>query len=128
MNEKILLIDDDATMLKLLNTYLQFEGFQVILPGKDNLEQMMKAIRRDMPGIILLDIYMQQFNGFDLLRAIRQDQEINHIGVIITSGADVGERCLEEGADVFLLKPFVPDELIQSIRKVLAKKATTNRE
>jgi DNA-binding response OmpR family regulator len=129
MNEKIFLIDDDATMLRLLQTYLQFEGFHVILPGKDkNLEQTIETIRRDMPAIVLLDVYMHQFNGFDLLRAIRQDKQINDIGVIVTSGADFSDRCLEEGADFFIMKPYMPDDLIQSIHKVLAEKAGTNRE
>jgi len=129
MTYKILLIEDDATMLKLLQTYLQFERFQVIMPGKDDdLEQTMESIRREMPAIVLLDVYMHKFNGFDLLSAIRQDEVTKDIGVIVSSGADFGERCLEEGADIFILKPFMPEELIKSIRKVIAKRATANRE
>ena len=114
MTYKILLIEDDATMLKLLQTYLQFERFQVIMPGKDDdLEQTMESIRREMPAIVLLDVYMHKFNGFDLLSAIRQDEVTKDIGVIVSSGADFGERCLEEGADIFILKPFMPEELIK---------------
>jgi len=48
--------------------------------------------------------------------------------VIVSSGADFGERCLDEGADSFILKPFMPEELIKSIRKVIAKRATPDRE
>jgi DNA-binding response OmpR family regulator len=125
MTYKILLIEDDITMIKLLQTYLQFEGFQVIIPGKDDtLEQMMESIRQEKPVIVLLDVYMQKFNGFDLLNAIRQDKETREVGVIVSSGSDFGERCLEEGADYFILKPFMPEELIKSIRKVIAKRAT----
>jgi DNA-binding response OmpR family regulator len=129
MTDKILLIEDDATMLKLLQTYLQFEGFEVIMPGKDDdLEQTMESIRREMPAVVLLDVYMHKFNGLDLLREIRQDKVTKDIGAIVSSGADFGERCLEEGADIFILKPFMPDELIKSIHKVIAKRATPNRE
>jgi DNA-binding response OmpR family regulator len=129
MTHKILLIEDDATMLKLLQTYLQFEGFQVIMPGKDdNLEQTMESIRVEMPAVVLLDVYMHKFNGLDLLSAIRQDEATKDIGVIVSSGADFAERCLEEGADAFILKPYMPDELIKSIRKVIAKRAIENRE
>lgn len=129
MTHKILLIEDDATMLKLLQTYLQFEGFQVIMPGKDdNLEQTMESIRDEMPAVVLLDVYMHKFNGLDLLSAIRQDEVTKDIGVIVSSGADFGERCLEEGADAFILKPYMPDELIKSIRKVIAQRAIENRE
>ena len=124
MTHKILLIEDDDTMLKLLQTYLKFEGFQVIMPEKDdNLEQTMESIRREKPAIVMLDVYMQKFNGFDLLSVIRQDQEAKEVGVIVSSGADFGKRCLDEGADYFILKPFMPEELIKSIREVIAKRA-----
>jgi DNA-binding response OmpR family regulator len=129
MTHKILLIEDDTTMLKLLQTYLQFEGFQVILPGRDdNLEQTMESIRREMPAVVLLDVYMHQFNGLDLLCAIRKDEQTKDLGVVVTSGANFGEQCLEEGADFFVMKPYMPEELINSIRKVIAKRATLNRE
>ena len=124
MTHKILLIEDDATMLRLLQTLLKLEGFQVIMPEKDdNLEQTMESIRREKPAIVLLDLYMQKFNGFNLLSAIRQDQEAKEVGVIVSSGADFGKRCLDEGADYFILKPFMPEELIKSIREVIAKRA-----
>jgi DNA-binding response OmpR family regulator len=51
-----------------------------------------------------------------------------NIGVIVSSGADFGERCVEEGADSFILKPFMPEELIKSIHMVIAKRATPTRE
>jgi len=130
MNEKILLIEDDSTMLKLLQTFLQFEGFQaLLLPGKENsLEQTMDLIRNEMPAVILLDVYMHQFNGFELLHAIREDEQAKNIGVVITSGADFRKKCIEEGADRFLLKPYMPEELIQSIHNVIANKANPDRE
>ena len=129
MKYKILLIEDDATMLKLLQTYLQFEGFEVIMPGKDDdLEQTMESIRREKPDVVLLDVYMHKFNGLDLLCAIRADEATHETGVIVSSGADFGERCLDEGADTFILKPFMPEELIKSIRKVIANRAAPNRE
>jgi DNA-binding response OmpR family regulator len=128
MKYKILLIEDDATMLKLLQTYLQFEGFEVIMPGKDDdLAQTMESIRQELPAVVLLDVYMHKFNGIDLLCVIRQDEVTKNIGVIVSSGADFGERCVEEGADSFILKPFMPEELIKSIHMVIAKRATPTR-
>ncbi len=129
MTYKIYLIEDDATMLKLLQTYLQFEGFDVIMPGKDDdLQQTVAGIAREMPNVVLLDVYMHKFNGFDLLNAIRNDERVKDVGVIVSSGADFEERCLEEDADCFVLKPFMPDELIKAINRVIAKRATPNRE
>jgi DNA-binding response OmpR family regulator len=122
MGKKILLIEDDPTMQTLLQTYLQFEGFDVVvLHTEENLEQITGAIHVEKPDLVLLDVYLRHLNGFDLLSAIRQDPQAKQVGVIMSSGIDFSERCLEEGADSFILKPYMPEELIQSIRKVIAK-------
>jgi two-component system alkaline phosphatase synthesis response regulator PhoP len=126
MGKKILLIEDDPTMQTLLQTYLQFEGFDVVvLHTEENLEQITGAIRVEKPDLVLLDVYLRHLNGFDLLSAIRQDPQAKQVGVIMSSGIDFSERCLEEGADSFILKPYMPEELIQSIRKVIAKDGDT---
>ncbi len=125
MRHKILIIEDDATMQKLLQTYLEFEGYEVILPLKDDeLEQTLEIVRHEKPDIVLADVYMHKFTGFDLLGAIREDEEIKNVGVIVSSGADFSERCQEEEADCFVLKPYMPDELIKAIQRVIAKRAS----
>jgi len=56
------------------------------MPGRDDdLEQTMESIRLEMPAVVLLDVYMHKFNGFDLLCAIRQDETTKRIGVIVSS-------------------------------------------
>ncbi len=129
MSKTILLVEDDPTMRTLLQTFLQFEGFHVALQNRDDtLDQVRETILQEKPSVILLDVFLHQFNGFDLLDLIRQDKEIQDIKVIMSSGADVSDRCMEEGADLFLLKPYMPEELIHSINTLIAQQDDPERE
>ncbi len=117
---KILLIEDDETMRTLLRTLMHYEGFEVAqLEDDDNLDVMMDTVQREKPALILLDVYLRQVSGFDLLQRIRQDDELKGTRVIMSSGLDFKARCQDEGADGFLLKPYMPDELIGKIRQVI---------
>jgi CheY-like chemotaxis protein len=73
-----------------------------------------------MPDVILLDVHLRRVNGLDLLTAIRQDEKTRHTGVILSSGMDVSQRCMELGANAFILKPYMPEDLLQMIRRVAA--------
>ena len=118
---KIMLIEDDPTMQTLLQTYLQYEGFDVFLQDRDDdLQQVIGNIRQENPEVVLMDVYLRQLNGFDLLAAIREDLKVKEVAVIMSSGVDFGERCEKEGADAFILKPYMPEELVQSIHRVIA--------
>lgn len=117
---KVLLIEDDSAMLLLLGKLLRFEGFDVAqLEDDEDLDRIISAVRREKPAAILLDVHLREINGFDLLRCIRQDQDLKDTRVIMASGMDFRKRCLEEGADGFLLKPFMPEELIEKIHQAV---------
>lgn len=117
---KILLIEDDNTMLTLLRTLMRYEGYDVaLLENDDNLDAIMNTVRREKPTLILLDVYLRQVSGFDLLQRIRQDDELKGTRVIMSSGMDFSIRCLNDGADAFILKPYMPDELIEKIRQII---------
>jgi len=115
---KLMLIEDDETMLSLLRTLLQFEGFEVvILNNEKNLDDIMITMRREKPDVILLDVYLRHHNGFDLMDKIRQDPELKDTWVLMSSGTDFRTQCIRRGADGFLLKPYMPDELINMIKE-----------
>jgi len=121
MNPKIMLVEDDHTMMTLLTTLLRFEGFETaIIKNDESLDIIMEDIRQEMPDVILLDVHLRRINGLDLLSAIRQDKRTCQIGVIMTSGMDVSQRCMDLGANVFILKPYMPEDLLQKIRQVIA--------
>jgi len=116
---KVLLAEDDETMLGLLTTLLSIEGFEVaaLLSGETDV---MTAIRREQPDIVLLDVHLAQQNGLDVIQAIRRDPEFAKLRVVMTSGMNMASACIEKGADDFLLKPYMPDDLINMLKKNLA--------
>ena len=103
---KIMLIEDDPTMLSLLKTLLQLEKFETVTLGEQ--ENALDAIYRDRPDAILLDVHLAQGNGVDLLREIRSDPSLHNIYVIMQSGMNLATECTAAGADNFLLKPYMP--------------------
>jgi CheY-like chemotaxis protein len=112
---KILLADDDRTIISLLKTLLSMEGFQVVvLAGKGS--DLIEAVRREMPAIVLMDIFLGEENGIDFVRKLRQMPDLESTKVIMTSGMDLREECLAAGANDFLLKPYMPEELVQKLK------------
>ena len=110
---KVMLIEDDRTMRAILTTLLEMEHFNVTSwsgqPGDDILSQ----VRINRPDVLLLDVHLRDISGLDILRSLRADKELASIHVLMTSGMDLKDQCIEAGADEFLLKPYMPDELIQ---------------
>jgi DNA-binding response OmpR family regulator len=126
---KVLLIEDDRTMVSLLRTLLRYEGFEVtLLEQEETLDEIISTIRREQPALILLDVHLRQLNGFDLLHDLRADQTLRGIRVLMSSGIDFSTRCLHEGADGFILKPYMPEELTLKIRQTLGEKNQTVTE
>jgi len=114
---KIMLIEDDRTMLSLLTILLQMENFDVCSPSDDRPEDILAAIREERPDMVLLDVNLRLGNGIDLLRIMRSDEELKNTRVIMSSGMDLSHECLQAGADGFLMKPYMPDELIKLIKE-----------
>lgn len=119
---KVMLVEDDPSMQAVLRTLLELEGFTVI-QGGDLLtaEALLAAIQTEQPDSILLDVHLRNsVNGIDLLRALRGIPGLPKTRVIMTSGMALEEECMAAGADDFLLKPFMPDELINKLRGSIA--------
>ena len=117
---KVMLAEDDATMLSLLRTLLRMEGFETITLNVE--DDVLDAMRRDTPDIVLLDVNLTQGNGVDFLRRIRRDDGLKSIVVIMSSGMPLEDECLDAGANSFLLKPYMPDMLISAIKEGLAER------
>jgi DNA-binding response OmpR family regulator len=113
---KVLLIEDDRTMRTILKTLLELEHFTVSSWSGQPYDDIVTQIRSEKPDVLLLDVHLRTLSGLDILRQVRNDPELRIIRVLMTSGMDLKDQCLEAGADGFLLKPYMPDELIQLIR------------
>src|SRR5512140_1471960 len=107
---KIMLVEDDPTMLSLLRTLLKLEQFETVTLGER--ENVLEAIYQHRPDAVLLDVHLVQGNGVDFLREIRSDPSLHNIYIIMQSGMNLATECKAAGADTFLLKPYMPDTLI----------------
>ncbi len=116
---KILVLEDDFTMLSLLQTLLQMEGYQVIKTNEPSLDSIMAMIRAENPDLALIDVHLRYLDGFDVLRGTRSDSTLSHTRVVMSSGSECRKECIENGADDFLLKPYMPDDLLSIIQKTL---------
>ena len=117
---KVLLAEDDLTMVSLLKTLLKMEGFEVVTL-QANADVLM-VIRNEKPDVLLLDVHLGNQNGLDLLNSIRQSQDLNKTRVVMSSGANVKEECMSRGAFGFLMKPYMPDDLIGLLKQAIKSK------
>lgn len=117
---KVMIVEDDAAMLSLLTTLLEMEGFEVIKQGETDPGLIMSLLRKECPDVILMDVYLRNLNGLDLLKMIKQDEQIQSLRVIMSSGMDFCEACLQAGANGFIMKPYMPDDLINQIHQVMS--------
>lgn len=116
--KKIFLAEDDLTMVTLLKTLLKLEGFEVITLDVAN-EGLLPTLRKEVPHILLLDVNLPKENGMDIVREMRKEAIFNETKVVMASGLSLENECLGSGADDFLLKPYMPDDLIQILKKYI---------
>lgn len=118
---KILIADDNPQILELLEAYLEPIG-AAVLTAADG-EQALKAIEREQPDIVLLDVMMPKRSGFEVCRIVKESRRGPQIPIIlITALNEVGdvERGRECGADDFLSKPVNKLELLERVQAMLA--------
>ena len=112
---KVMLIEDDSTMVSLLTMLLNLEGYLVRTPTNNRIDSILKDVLLEQPHIALVDVNLSQGNGLDLLREIKQQPSLMATRIIMFSGLDMQRECIQAGADAFIQKPFIPDELIKLI-------------
>ena len=116
---KLLLVDDDREMTAMLREYLALEGFTVDVAssGTDGLD---KARAGDI-ALVVLDVMLPGLSGFEVLRAIRSESDLPVL--MLTGRGEVVDRVvgLQIGADDYLPKPFVPQELVARIQAILRR-------
>ncbi len=116
---KIVLVEDDLEMQKLICEYLDNYGYQV--KNFDNAKDALSAIKRDDFDMAIIDLMLPDMDGFDLCKMIK---EIKDLPIIISSArGDIGNKIMgyEIGVDDFLSKPYEPRELILKIKAILKR-------
>lgn len=119
-NKKLIYVcDDDKNISELIKMYLENDGFEV--KTFDTGEKLLSGIRSKLPNLITLDIMLPGINGFDALEKIRDK---NDVPVILVSAKDneVDKvRGFNEGSDDYIVKPFMPLELVARVKNVLRR-------
>ena len=118
--KKILVVDDEETVLLVFKTHLNAAGYDVVTAssGKAGLE----AVGREDPDLVLLDVMMPEMNGFAVCRAIRDNPAWKKLPVVMITGLH-GEADAQEGrqsgATDFMTKPVDYDDLTKRVRKFI---------
>lgn len=117
--EKILVVDDEINIRRILETRLSIIGYTVITAADG--EEALAAYRREAPHLIILDIMMPKLDGYGVCQEIRKESETPII--MLTALGDVADRItgLELGADDYVTKPFSPKELEARIKAILRR-------
>ncbi|MCF7872696.1 MAG: response regulator transcription factor [Candidatus Omnitrophica bacterium] len=123
MNKKILVVEDDKNILKLIRYNLEKEGFKVFtaITGEDGLD----IVEQEDIDLAILDLMLPKMNGLDLCRKIKQDEFNSAIPVmIVTAKGEEVDRIVgfELGADDYLVKPFSVRELVLRVKAILRRK------
>lgn len=119
--KKILVVDDEVDLLKVLKLNLETKGYDVVCAFDG--EQALEKVRSENPDVIILDVMLPKLNGVEVCKNIRQDPVFNKIPVIMLSGKDADvDRIIGRvsGAKMYITKPFDLEQLISAIKKVLS--------
>jgi DNA-binding response OmpR family regulator len=118
---RILIVDDEPKIVRLVADYLEAAGFTVLTAGSGT-EALMRS-RTDAPDLVVLDLGLPGLDGLDVTRTLRRNGEVPII--MLTARNDETDRIigLELGADDYVTKPFSPRELVARVRAVLRRRA-----
>jgi DNA-binding response OmpR family regulator len=125
----ILVVDDDAKIVRLVRTYLERDGFSVVTAADG--PSALDAIERHRPALVVLDLMLPELDGRAVIRAVRGDEEAAATPILIVSarGSTVDRIAgLEDGADDYLPKPFSPAELVLRVKSILRRTAAATSE
>jgi CheY-like chemotaxis protein len=105
----ILIVDDDRTTVRLLQTLLELDGFQVHSATRGS--EVAAAVADKRPDLLLMDYHLIDLDGLEVVRHLRAAPETAALPVVIASGMNVEHEAIEAGATAFLVKPFDPQAL-----------------
>jgi len=122
MAKKIILAEDEPQIARLIEFKLKKEGYEVV--WKENGEEALAAIKTEKPDLILLDVMMPVMNGYEVLRRVKEDENLKNIPVVmLTARAQEKDvvKGIDLGADDYIIKPFHPAELLARVKRILGK-------
>jgi DNA-binding NarL/FixJ family response regulator len=118
--KKLLLIDDDPNLILLVKDYLEFRGYEVVTA--ENGREALEVLESATPDMIICDVMMPEMDGYSLVSTIRSEPKTSWIPVLFLSAKGQSQdrvKGLNIGADVYMVKPFEPEELVAQVESSL---------
>ncbi len=129
MAKKILAVDDEKHIVRLVQINLQKEGYDVVTAS--NGREALERVAADKPDLIIMDVMMPEMDGFEALKVLKADDATSGIPVIMLTAkaqdADVFSGW-QKGADLYLTKPFNPTELLTFVKRIFSSQETAGEE
>lgn len=122
ITQRILVVDDDKEIVRLVRAYLEQAGFQVLIAYDG--ETALHVLRRDRPDLVVLDLMLPDRDGWDITRLVRADGVLASTPIVmLTARVEDSDKIigLELGADDYITKPFNPREVVARVRSVLRR-------
>ncbi|MGK7930616.1 MAG: response regulator transcription factor [Microcystaceae cyanobacterium] len=119
-SKSLLLVDDDPNLILLVKDYLEFRGYTV--NTAENGQDALHILSNHIPDMIICDVMMPEMDGYTFVNEIRQDPRTSWIPVMFLSAKGQSQdrvKGLTTGADVYMVKPFEPEELVAQVESSL---------
>jgi two-component system phosphate regulon response regulator PhoB len=117
-----MIVDDEIEMSRLLKMLLELEGFSVETAPTG--EGALAKLAVQTPHILMVDYHLHDMSGEELIRKLRAQEALANVPIVVVSGRDVEHEVLKTGATEFMLKPFEPDDLIATLKRLTDGKGT----
>ena len=117
---RLMLVDDDPNLILLVKDYLEFRGYQVMTA--ENGREALELLEEQIPDLIICDVMMPEMDGYTLVQHIRENSTTEWIPVLFLSAKGQSQdrvKGLNTGADVYIVKPFEPEELVAQVESSL---------
>jgi DNA-binding NarL/FixJ family response regulator len=124
MAQKLLLVDDEPGLREAVQAYLEESGFEVNVAS--NAQQGWELLQTMLPDLVITDIMMPQVDGYQFLKQMREDPRFKTLPVVfLTARGMTSDRIqgYQAGCDVYISKPFDPDELVAIVQNLLQRRA-----
>ena len=120
MAKKILIVDDEPNLVKLLESRLKSNGYEVI--SASDGQQGLDRVRQDKPDLVILDLMLPKLHGYEVCKQLRADSVHKDIPIVmLTASGKAGDiqEGLNQGANAYIAKPFQPEALLGIIKALI---------